>query len=236
MSIVERNYAMSKQKMLTIVKCCRQWRHYVKDAIRLICVIIDHNNLQKFFYNKMLNRREAKWWKKLSKLNVVIKWRFDKSNSTNDLSRKFDYEIEARSALDLSKAQELQKAIILKINEWISKFIKKIENNNILSISRNINFNQNFEARRKEFAIFLSTKIVDKSSQIFENDFVNIIQIENIVSRVQINFFDTNNFDQDLVTTIKTKNHNKLLKMKIFQIQKSNRFKSQFCANESFHF
>ena len=45
MSVVERNYAMLKQKMLTIVKCCQQWRHYVKDAIHLIHVIIDHNKL-----------------------------------------------------------------------------------------------------------------------------------------------------------------------------------------------
>ena len=158
MSVVERNYAMSKQKMLTIVKCCWQWRYYVKDAIHSICVIIDYNNLQKFFHNKVLNRREAKRWKKFSRLNVVIKWRFDKSNSTDDLSKKFNCEVKARSALDSSKTQELQKTIILKINEWISKFMRKIENDNILSISKSINSIKTSKQEEKSLQFFWTRK------------------------------------------------------------------------------
>ena len=164
MSVVERNYAMLKQKMLTIVKCCRQWHHYVKNAIHSIRVVIDHNNLQKFFHNKVLNRRKARWWKKLSRLHLVKKWRLDKLNSTDDLSRRFDYEVETRSALNLSKARELQKTIILKINEWTLKFMKKIENDNILSISKSISSIKTSKQEEKNLQLFLNTKVVDKSS------------------------------------------------------------------------
>ena len=113
--------------------------------------------------------------------------------------------------------------------------MKKIENDNILSISKSISSIKISKQEEKNLQFFLNNEVVDESSQILENDFVNIVQVEDIVSRAQINFFNMNNLDQNLVTAIKTKDHNKLLKIEISRIQELNRFKNRFCANESFY-
>ena len=104
--------------------------------------------------------------------------------------------------------------------------MKKIENDNILSNSRNINSIKTSKQEEKNLQFFLNTKITDESSQILKNDFVNIVQIEDIVLRAQINLFNTNNLDQSLVTAMKTRNHNKLLKVEISRVQESNCFKN----------
>jgi hypothetical protein len=57
-------------------------------------MIIDHANLKNFFINKILNRKKVKWWKKLIELDLKIKYRFEKNNFADDLSRKRDYENE----------------------------------------------------------------------------------------------------------------------------------------------
>ena len=113
--------------------------------------------------------------------------------------------------------------------------MKKIEIDNIFLILKNISSIKTSKQKEKSLQFFLNTKIVDESSQVFENDFINIVQIENIVLRAQINFFDTNNLDQNLMTAIETKDHSKLLKIKISRVQELNRFKNQFRADESFH-
>ena len=150
--------------------------------------------------------------------------------------KRLDYKIKTQNALDLSKTRELSKAIFLKIDKWTLKFIKEIKNNKIFLISRNINSIKILKQKEKNLQSLLNAKIVDKLNQIFENDFVNIVQIKDIVSRAQINFFNTNNLDQNFMNAKKTKNHNKLLKVKIFQIRKSNCSKIWFYANELFYF
>jgi hypothetical protein len=94
MNFVERNYEVNDQKILIIVKICKKWRHYIKDVKYSVRMIIDHVNFKNFFINKILNCREIWWWKRLAKLDLKIKYRFDKSNFANDLFRKRDYENE----------------------------------------------------------------------------------------------------------------------------------------------
>jgi hypothetical protein len=80
--------------MLVIVKICKKWRHYIKNVKYFVRMIIDYVNLKNFFINKTFNRKKTRWWKKLTKLDLKIKYRFDKSNFANDSSRKRNYENE----------------------------------------------------------------------------------------------------------------------------------------------
>ncbi len=92
MIVSKRNYEVDEQKMLAILKICKEWRHYVEDFKHSVRMIIDHANLRNFFINKNLSRRKTRWWKRLTKLDFKIKYRFDKNNLADDLSRRRDYE------------------------------------------------------------------------------------------------------------------------------------------------
>ncbi len=94
MIFAERNYEIDDQEMLVIVKICKKWRHYIENVKHSIRMIIDHANLKNFFINKILSRREIKWWKRLIELDLKIKYRFKKNNFADDSSRKRDYEDE----------------------------------------------------------------------------------------------------------------------------------------------
>jgi hypothetical protein len=83
-----------RSKMLVIVKICKKWRHYIKNVKYFVRMMIDHVNLKNFFINKIFNRRKTRWWKRLTKLDLKIKYRFDKSNFANDSFRKPNYENE----------------------------------------------------------------------------------------------------------------------------------------------
>jgi hypothetical protein len=94
MIFAERNYEVNDQKMLIIVEICKKWRHYIENVKHSIRMIIDHANFKNFFINKILNRKEVKWWKKLIELDLRIKYRSEKSNFADDSFRKRDYENE----------------------------------------------------------------------------------------------------------------------------------------------
>jgi hypothetical protein len=72
MIFAERNYEINDQKMFIIVKICKKWRHYIENVKYLIRMIIDHANFKNFFINKVFNRKEVKWWKKLIELDLRI--------------------------------------------------------------------------------------------------------------------------------------------------------------------
>jgi hypothetical protein len=81
MIFAERNYEVNDQKMLIIVKICKKWRHYIENVKYLIQMIIDHANFKNFFINKILSRKEVRWWKKLIEFDLKIKYRSEKNNS-----------------------------------------------------------------------------------------------------------------------------------------------------------
>ena len=64
-----------KIQMFAMIEICKQWKNYFENATHQIRVIIDHVNLKSFFIIKILNRRKTRWWKKLLKLNFLIKYR-----------------------------------------------------------------------------------------------------------------------------------------------------------------
>ncbi len=92
MFAAERNYEIEEKEMLAIIKSCRVFRHYVKKALFSIQIMIDHVNLNSFFKNKKLNKKETRWWKKFNDLNLHIEYRSSKLNFADDSFRRFDYE------------------------------------------------------------------------------------------------------------------------------------------------
>jgi hypothetical protein len=92
MFAAKRNYKIEENEMLAMIESCRVFRHYVKEALFSIQMLIDHVNLNSFFKNKKLNKRKARWWKKFNDLHLHIKYKSNKLNFADDSFRRFDYE------------------------------------------------------------------------------------------------------------------------------------------------
>ena len=87
----ELNYGAGEGELLAVVEACKQWRHYLEGAAHRIRVITDHCNLRTFLTTKNLSRREARWWEKLSGLDLEIEYRPGKHNPADGPSRRPDY-------------------------------------------------------------------------------------------------------------------------------------------------
>jgi hypothetical protein len=128
MIFAERNYEVNDQKMLVIVKLCKKWRQYIKNVKYSVRVIIDHVNLKNFFINKILSRRETRWWKRLAKFDLKIKYRFDKSNLADDSFRKRNYENETANEDKNNENLNLEKWVLIESKStFTSKNEKKKE-------------------------------------------------------------------------------------------------------------
>ena len=91
MVLAERNYSVEEAKMLAIVEACKHWRHYLKESMYSVRVVSDHLNLRKFLSTKTLSRKEARWWERLSGLDLAIKYCEKKHNPADGPSRRPDY-------------------------------------------------------------------------------------------------------------------------------------------------
>ena len=80
MSPVEKKYAIKESEMFAIVETCKDWRHYLEDAMYNIRIVTDHLNLQKFLTTKALSRQKARCWKVFSGLDLAIEYREEKKN------------------------------------------------------------------------------------------------------------------------------------------------------------
>jgi hypothetical protein len=60
MFAAEQNYEIEEAEMLAVIESCRVFRHYVENALFSVQMLIDHVNLNTFFKNKELNRKEAR--------------------------------------------------------------------------------------------------------------------------------------------------------------------------------
>jgi hypothetical protein len=74
MFAAKRNYEIEEKEMLAMIESCRAFRHYVKETLFSIQMLINHVNLNSFFKNKKWNKKEARWWKKLNDLNLHIEY------------------------------------------------------------------------------------------------------------------------------------------------------------------
>ena len=85
------NYKVGKGEMLAIVKKCKHWRYYLKGSTYLVRVITDYCNLRTFLTGKTLFCKEARWWEKLSGLDLVIEYHLGRKNPTDRPFRCLDY-------------------------------------------------------------------------------------------------------------------------------------------------
>ena len=88
----ERNYGIGEFEMLAIVEACKEWRYHAKSITDQVIVIMNHTYFQKFLVDKQLNRKEARWWKQLSRLDFYFHYRSGKLNPADAPSRQPDYE------------------------------------------------------------------------------------------------------------------------------------------------
>jgi len=78
------------KKLHIIVLNFKNWQHYLQSSKWFICVITDHNNLRYFIMMKKLNVWQMCWAEKLAAFDFHIKYRRDKLNSGNALSRRLN--------------------------------------------------------------------------------------------------------------------------------------------------
>ena len=69
MTPAECNYEIHNKELLTIVVAFEEWRRYLISTPEPIRVITDHKNIEYFTTTKALNRRQARWSKKLAEYN-----------------------------------------------------------------------------------------------------------------------------------------------------------------------
>ncbi len=87
---VEVQWDMHDKELYAIDLDFKNWWHYFQNSKRLICMITDHNNLRYFMMTKKLNVQQMHWAEKLAAFDFHIKYRRDKLNSANVLSRRFN--------------------------------------------------------------------------------------------------------------------------------------------------
>ncbi len=175
MFAAKRNYEIEEEKMLAMIESCRVFRHYVKKALFSIQMLIDHVNLNSFFKNKKLNKKKARWWKKLSDLNLYIEYRSSKLNLADDSSRRFDYESN-ESIIVNAIAKNDNKLIVNRVH--VQAFIvehdsqkDREEDNESLSTLSSMKKNRQFSSKSKT-----------TNEMNIENDFIRNEKTRSIIS------------------------------------------------------
>ena len=126
----KQHYETHDQKLLTIVAAFKQWRHYLKDSVHIVKMWSNHNNLREFMKQSELNVKQARWALKLAAYDFEIHHRVDKNNSTNESSRRLDYEkISLNNIILLSTLQNK----LLLTNKELS--LKRRNSTNVDSLS-----------------------------------------------------------------------------------------------------
>jgi hypothetical protein len=84
-------YHTYDKELHAIVKCFKQWQHYLEHAMHTMRVLIDHNNLKYFMSMKNLSDRQAHAAEELSRYNFDIEYKPSPTNPSDPLSRRPDY-------------------------------------------------------------------------------------------------------------------------------------------------
>ena len=88
----KQNYKIHNQKLLIIVQAFKIWKHYLKNNFETIEIWLNHNNFRKFIKQKKLNFKQTRWTLTLIVYDFEIFHRSNKINSTNESSKRFNYE------------------------------------------------------------------------------------------------------------------------------------------------
>jgi hypothetical protein len=142
-------------------------------------MLINHVNLNIFFKNKELNRKETRWWKKLNDLNLHIEYKLNKQNSADNSSRRFDYE-----------SNEL--IIVNAITNDINTLIMNCVHVHVYNVERNSQTNRDDELSSALFSMKKNCEFSSNSKTTnrmnIENDFIRNKNFESIVLRAYANF------------------------------------------------
>ena len=109
----ETHYKTHDQKLLFIIAAFQQWKHYFENNYYLIIVLTNHNNLRYFIKIIMFNKHQFRWVFALVEYDFEITYYFEKINSIDDFSRRFDYEKNANDEICLFILQNKLKNIIV---------------------------------------------------------------------------------------------------------------------------
>ena len=120
MIFVEIRYETHDQELLFIVATFQQWKYYFKNNHHFVTILTNHNNLRYFIKTIMLNKRQFQWVLALAEYDFEIKYYFEKINSIDESSRRFDYEKKADNEICLFILQNKLKNIIVIIINLIS--------------------------------------------------------------------------------------------------------------------
>ena len=90
----EQNYDIHDKELLAIVDALKKWKVQLKETKHQVQMMSNHKNLTYFQITKVLNRRQARWAKKLATYNFRITHCKEINNVRIDaLSKRFDYMI-----------------------------------------------------------------------------------------------------------------------------------------------
>jgi hypothetical protein len=74
-SPAECNYDIYDKELMAFIKALEEWRPECEGAEHTLQLITDHNNLEYFMSKKLLNRRQARWARFLSRFDYEIVYR-----------------------------------------------------------------------------------------------------------------------------------------------------------------
>ena len=101
MIFVKIKYETHDQKLLFIIATFQQWKHYFKNNHYFIIVLTNHNNLRYFMKIITFNKRQSRWIFAFAKYDFKIKYCFEKINSIDKSSRRFNYKRNANDEICL---------------------------------------------------------------------------------------------------------------------------------------
>jgi hypothetical protein len=186
-------------------------------------MLIDHVNLNTFFKNKELNRKEARWWEKLSDLDLHIEYKSNKQNSADDSSRRLDYESN-ESIIVNAIANDINTLIISRVHVHVYNVESDSQTNRndelssiLFSMKKNCQFSSNLKTA---------------NTMNIENDFIRDKNFENIASHAYVNLIVRTRIlsTEELVFAIQTKAFHAWFDSRSFEIKKQHeKFKKTFC-------
>jgi ribonuclease HI len=83
-SPAECNYDIYDKELMAIIKALEEWRLECEGAEHTLQLITDHKNLEYFMSKRLLNRRQTRWARFLSRFDYDIVYRPGKSNGKAD--------------------------------------------------------------------------------------------------------------------------------------------------------
>jgi hypothetical protein len=215
MFAAKRNYEIEEEKMLAMIESCRVFRHYVKEALFSIQMLIDHVNLNLFFKNKKLNKKETRWWKNFNDLNLHIEYRSNKLNLANDSFHRFDYESNESIIVNVITKND-NKLIVNRVH--LQAFIVKHDSQK--NRKENDESSSILSSMKKNRQFFSKLKTANEMN--IENDFIRNEKTRNIASHAYVNLIVRTRIlsTEEFVSAIQTKIFQARLKSRSLMIRK----------------